>query len=183
MNLLLIQLFSGTLRHKSSACAEYADLITQKKPVTNAPPTVHPELQLQQRKELTGDEGHQFPEGTERTKAVDAMFEPYMPLFDPDNLGQTEGAHCEIDTGDAEPVVNQPYRLSPNERDIIRTEVAKMLKMGVVRPSQSLWGSLPVLARKPDGSVRFCIDYRAVNKVTKPDAMPIPRIDDTLAAL
>ena len=138
---------------------------------------------IQQRKELTGDEGHQFPEGSERTKAVDAMFEPYMPLFDPDNLGQTEGAHCEIDTGDAEPVVNQPYRLSPNERDIIRTEVSKMLKMGVVRPSQSPWGSLPVLARKPDGSVRFCIDYRAVNKVTKPDAMPIPRIDDTLAAL
>ena len=138
---------------------------------------------IQQRKELTGDDKHQFPEGAERTKIVDQMFEPFMPLFDPDNLGQTEGAECEIDTGDAEPVVNQPYRLSPNERDIIRAEVSKMLRLGVVRPSQSPWGSLPVLARKPDGSVRFCIDYRAVNKVTKPDAMPIPRIDDTLAAL
>ena len=58
-----------------------------------------------------------------------------------------------------------------------------MLKLGVIQPSKSPWGSLPVLARKPDGTTRFCVDYRGVNRVTKSDAMPIPRIDDTLAAL
>ena len=135
------------------------------------------------RKALTGDLVHQFPNDDPRTKQIDQMFESHMPLFDPDNLGRAEGVECEIDTGDAPPVLSQPYRLSPHERDIIREEVAKMLKLGVIQPSKSPWGSLPVLARKPDGTTRFCVDYRGVNRVTKSDAMPIPRIDDTLAAL
>ena len=138
---------------------------------------------IKQRKDLTGDEVYRYGEGEEQTKVIDELFEPFMALFDPDNLGRAAGVECEIDTGDAKPILNQPYRLSPKERDIIREEIAKMLKLGVIQPSKSPWGSLPVLARKPDGSTRFCVDYRAVNKVTKPDAMPIPRIDDTLAAL
>ena len=138
---------------------------------------------IAKRKALTGDHVHQFPDDDPRAELVDQMFEPHMPLFDPDNLGRAEGVECEIDTGDAPPVLNQPYRLSPHERDIIREEVAKMLKLGVIQPSKSPWGSLPVLARKADGTTRFCVDYRGVNRVTKSDAMPIPRIDDTLAAL
>ena len=46
---------------------------------------------IRQRKELTGDEKHQFPEGGAQTKIVDEMFEPFMPLFDPDNIGQAQG--------------------------------------------------------------------------------------------
>ena len=58
-----------------------------------------------------------------------------------------------------------------------------MLKLGVIKQSNSPWASLPVLVTKPDGSKRFCVDYRGLNKVTKVDAMPLPRVDDVLNAL
>ena len=58
-----------------------------------------------------------------------------------------------------------------------------MLVKEIIRPSTSPWSSPIVLVSKPDGSTRFCIDYRKVNLVTKKDAYPLPRIDDTLNAL
>ena len=58
-----------------------------------------------------------------------------------------------------------------------------MLKWGVIRPSQSPWASPVVISPKKDGSVRFCIDYRDLNGVTKKDVYPLPRIDDTIDAL
>jgi hypothetical protein len=58
-----------------------------------------------------------------------------------------------------------------------------MLDAGVILPSSSPWSSSPVLVPKPDGSVRFCIDYRPLNAVTSRDNYPLPRIDDTLDTL
>ncbi len=58
-----------------------------------------------------------------------------------------------------------------------------MLDRGVIEPCQSSWASPVVLVTKKDGSTRFCVDYRKVNEVTKKDAYPLPRIDDTVDAL
>ncbi|GFO02424.1 enzymatic polyprotein [Plakobranchus ocellatus] len=58
-----------------------------------------------------------------------------------------------------------------------------MLEAGVVQPSVSEWASLPVLVRKRDGSVRWCVDYRALNKITRKDVFPLPRIEDCVDAL
>ena len=118
----------------------------------------------------------------QKQQMVEAL-EPFLDNLDPDNIGRVGWMRAELDTGDAKPISATPYRISPREREVIRLEVAKMLKLGVIRPSKSPWGSLPVLANKPDGSKRFCVDFRPLNKVLKMDAMPIPRIDDTLAAL
>jgi len=62
-------------------------------------------------------------------------------------------------------------------------ETDMMLKTGVIRPSRSPWAAPVVLAPKKDGGVRFCIDYRELNKITKKDVYPLPRIDDTVDAL
>jgi len=55
-----------------------------------------------------------------------------------------------------------------------------MLDMGVIRRSRSSWSSKPVLVTKKDGSVRFCVDYRPLNKLTRRDRYPLPIIDDII---
>ena len=57
-----------------------------------------------------------------------------------------------------------------------------MLTQGIVEPAEGPWASSIVLVRKTDGT-RFCVDFRKVNEVTKKDAQPLPRIDDTINTL
>ncbi len=54
----------------------------------------------------------------------------------------------------------------------------KMLDAGVIRPSMSDWSAAPVLVRKRDGNVRWCLDYRALNQVTTKDVYPLPLVED-----
>jgi len=86
----------------------------------------------------------------------------------------------QIRTASHPPVKHRPYRVSPMERRIIQEEVEKMLKNEVIQPSESPWSSPVVLVKKKDGTWRFCVDYRRLNKVTKKDVYPLPRIDDAL---
>lgn len=81
------------------------------------------------------------------------------------------------------PVYQHPYRVSPKERDIIKDQVQEMLQDDVIQPSNSPWASPVVLVRKKDNTMRFCVDYRKLNSVTKRDVYPLPRIDDTLDRL
>ena len=80
--------------------------------------------------------------------------------------------------------VRQPVRRVPQAlKEVIDTEVSKMLEQGVVKPSSSPWSSPVVLVKKKDGSWRFCVDYRKLNAATHRDAYPLPRIDATLDSL
>ena len=58
-----------------------------------------------------------------------------------------------------------------------------MLDAGVIQPSISEWASAPVLIRKKDGQVRWCLDYRRLNNVTRKDVFPLPLIDECLDTL
>ena len=62
-------------------------------------------------------------------------------------------------------------------------KVKDMLRDGVIEESKSPWASPVVIAKKKDGTSRFCVDYRKLNEVTRKDAYPIPRIDDSLDTL
>ena len=88
-----------------------------------------------------------------------------------------------IDIGNAHPIKQAFYRVPETKKQIIDDEVEKMLVKEVIRPSVSPWSSPIVLVTKPDGSTRFCIDFRKVNSVTKKDAYPLPRTEETLNAL
>ncbi|GMF26835.1 unnamed protein product [Phytophthora fragariaefolia] len=88
-----------------------------------------------------------------------------------------------IDTGVAAPIMMKRRRYTQTEDAIIEENVDKMLKAGVIEDGNGGWGFPVVMVRKKDGEVRFCIDYRAFNEVTKKDVYPLPRIDETLEAL
>lgn len=109
----------------------------------------------------------------------------YRDIFDFGNqpLGQTTTVKHRIHTGDATPVHRRPYRVSHVERRVIQQEVNKMLSKGIIEPSSSPWASPVVLVKKKDGTWRFCVDYRHLNKITKKDVYPLPRIDDALDCL
>lgn len=53
-----------------------------------------------------------------------------------------------------------------------------MLENGIAEPSSSAWSSLCVLSIKSDESDRLCTDYPKVSNITKPDCLPLPRVDD-----
>jgi len=69
------------------------------------------------------------------------------------------------------------YRMSPSELRETKEQVDKLLAQGFVRPSISPWESPVLFASKKDGGLRFCVDYRALNKMTVKNGYPLPRID------
>ena len=96
------------------------------------------------------------------------------------NPGRTSLAEHVISTGTASPARQRPYRLPYSRRATIRDKLQKMLDMYIIQPSMSPWASLIVLDTKKDGSIRFCVDYRALNRVADFDAYPMPRVDAIL---
>lgn len=84
-------------------------------------------------------------------------------------LGKTSLTEHATKTGDAPPVRCRLRRAPPVEHEIIRKDVQKMLDSGIIEPSDSPWSSPVALVPKPDGTMRFCIDYRRLNAVTKLD--------------
>jgi len=98
-------------------------------------------------------------------------------------LGQTTAMTHKIDTGLAAPIKQPPRRQVLAHGDYMEKAVQEMIDEGIARPSESPWASPVVLVKKKDGSIRFCVDYRRLNEVTKLDAYPLPRIDNCFDCL
>ncbi|XP_078148594.1 uncharacterized protein LOC144544050 [Carex rostrata] len=76
------------------------------------------------------------------------------------------------------PISKVPYRMAPAELKELKVQLEEMLEKGLIRPSTSPWGAPVLFVRKKDGTLRLCIDYRELNKVTVKNKYPLPRIDD-----
>lgn len=88
-----------------------------------------------------------------------------------------------IDTGDAKPIKQRLRRIPLQFEKEEENHLKQILEKGVIQESISEWAAIPVLVRKKDGSLRYCIDYRALNKVTVKDAFPLPNIESCLDTL
>ncbi|XP_073112192.1 uncharacterized protein [Elaeis guineensis] len=75
-------------------------------------------------------------------------------------------------------VSKAPYRMAPAELKELQKQLQELLDKRFIRPSVSSWGALVLFVKKKDGSLRLCIDYRELNKVTVRNKYPLPRIDD-----
>nr|XP_043639728.1 uncharacterized protein LOC122610835 [Erigeron canadensis] len=78
----------------------------------------------------------------------------------------------------AAPVAKAPYRLAPSEMQELSEQLQELLAKGLIHPSSSPWGAPILFVKKKDGSMRMCIDYRELNKLTVKNRYPLPRIDD-----
>ena len=114
------------------------------------------------------------------------LLSQYSDVFlikDGDDLGYCDQYAHRIDTGQAPHVKQAARRLPFHRRAALRALLNDLLHKGIIRESQSPWASPIVLVPKKDGSLRLCIDYRKLNRVTLRDAYPLPRIDETLDSL
>ncbi len=101
----------------------------------------------------------------------------YPTLFN-DFPSTTHVIKHDIDVGSYVPVKQNDYRVNPVKRALMKQETQYLLEHNLAVPSASPWCSPCLLVPKPDGTSRFCTDYRKVNALTKADSFPLPRMED-----
>ncbi|XP_072772650.1 uncharacterized protein [Nerophis lumbriciformis] len=97
--------------------------------------------------------------------------------------GRTQAIKHDIETKPGKVIRQRPYRIPEARRAAIKEEVKKMLELGVIEESHSPWSSPIVIVPKPDGSLRFCNDFRKLNEISLCDAYPMPRVDELIERL
>ena len=120
----------------------------------------------------------------EARELADLLLE-YRDVFSSHDLdiGEFTGLKHPIITKEERPIHSGLRRCPLGFEAEEELHLKKMLAAGVIQPSYSEWSSAPVLVRKKDGTVRWCIDYRKLNEVTIKDVFPLPLIRDCLDTL
>lgn len=99
------------------------------------------------------------------------------------DVGLAKGVEHHIRLSDTRPFRERSRRLAPADIEDVRKHLKDLLKAGIIKESRSPYASPIVVARKKNGSVRMCIDYRTLNRRTVPDQYTTPRIEDALDCL
>ena len=116
---------------------------------------------------------------------VESLQQKYKNLFKTEISTETlcTTAQHHIDTGESQPITQRNFRVPINWEKDIDLEVKKLLEAGIIQHSASDWCSRIVPIEKKDGKLRLCIDFRDLNKITRRDSYPMPRIDEILDKL
>ena len=111
---------------------------------------------------------------------IKKVVDSYMDLFsEPKTLPPQRANHdhtIELDP-DSRPPFRQPFRLSPGDAEELRQQLEALIDKDYIQPSNSPYGAPALLVTKKDGGQRLCIDYRALNAITRRDRYPLPNID------
>ena len=116
---------------------------------------------------------------TTKQAQLDAILEKYSVVMK-SIPGETDLMEHTVDTADTKPILSVPYRLPPQWKNSVRSDVEELVRAGIVVPSTRPWFSPIVPIRKSDGSVWLCIDYRKPNAMTVPDPYYMPLIEEIL---
>ncbi len=117
----------------------------------------------------------------ESAKVILTEFSDVFPSDLPSSLPPSREIDHVIDViPGSHPPSKPTYPLSYKEMDELKKTLADLSKHGFARPSKSPYGAPVLFVKKKDGSMRMCVDYRALNKVTVKNRYPLPRIDELL---
>lgn len=106
-------------------------------------------------------------------------YEDGMPDNLPEKLPPRRGVDHQIDLiPGTKPPARAAYRMSQPELAELRKQLNEFMKSGLIQPAKSPFGAPVLFQNKQDGSLRMCVDYRALNKVTIRNSYPIPLIAD-----
>lgn len=106
-----------------------------------------------------------------------------MPFCKAGILSKTTITKHSINTGDARPIKQSQYVISPYVQREVHEEIDRLLAIGAIFPCTSPWNNPMIAVRKANGKVRLCLDARRLNAVTEKDAYPQPRINRILSQL
>ena len=122
---------------------------------------------------------------SEEREKLEAVLEEMKDVFSEDeaDIGDIKDFQMPINLTDDIPVAAAYRRIPPNLYQEVKKYIDDLVTNGWVRESFSSYSSPIVVVRKKDGSMRMCVDYRALNLKTVSDAQPIPRIQDILDSL
>ena len=109
----------------------------------------------------------------DQQREVRQLLEEYSDVLT-DIPGKTNLAECNIELTDDIPFRVKAYPVPYALKKEMDKEVSEMMKADIIESSVSEYASSPVVVRKPDGSVRYCIDFRKLNAKTVFDAEPVP---------
>jgi len=122
------------------------------------------------------------PESKELQQVSKEIIDEYRDVF-PNELPPGLPPQREIDhkidlVPGAIPPSRPTYRMSGIELAELKQQLEELTKSGFIRPSKSPFGAPILFVKKKDGTMRMCIDYRALNNISIKNKYPLPRIDE-----
>ena len=128
--------------------------------------------------ELKIDDNEQL-DGSTKEK-LKSLISEFLDVFSENkfDLGSADLLEAEINLNNGDRPIVEPYRRPPvHLLSMVAQEIEHLLDAGVIRESQSPFNTATVIVKKPDGTVRLCIDYRSLNKHTIAVTAPLPPLD------
>jgi Reverse transcriptase (RNA-dependent DNA polymerase) len=120
-------------------------------------------------------------------KVLPEEYWPYIDVFskiESDKLPPHRSYDHRIELTESNRLSYSPlYKMTAEELEIIKQYLIDNLAKGFIEPSQAPWASPVLFVSKPNGGLRFCIDFRKLNEITRKDQYPLPLIDETLARI
>lgn len=99
------------------------------------------------------------------------------------DVGGLSGVTHRIELEPHVPFKERTRRVSPADFNDLKRHLQDLLAAGIIEESSSPYASPIVLVRKKNGDLRMVVDYRRLNNLTKKDAYPLPRIEETFTLL